>query len=92
VGSALDRNLKTEQEARKITVVALFHFYCELTKSREPISESSFREYALLEGALLQEAKDELGAFFKTEKRCFIVQFSKLVKNHLFIKFVRPPQ
>ena len=67
--SALKRKVRSENDAKKITIVDLFVFFCELTKSREPMSESSFREYVSLDTGLFPEAKDLLGAFFKTDKR-----------------------
>jgi hypothetical protein len=56
-------------DARKITNQELYLFYCAITKSENPMSESTFSEYVSLESALTPEAKAVLCEIYKTAKR-----------------------
>jgi hypothetical protein len=61
--------VKSDVDARKISIQDLYLFYCTITKSDNPMSESTFAEYVALEAALTPEAKSLLCEIFKTAKR-----------------------
>jgi hypothetical protein len=61
--------VKSDADARKISNQELYLFYCAITKSDNPMSESTFSEYVALDFALTPEAKSLLCEIFKTAKR-----------------------
>jgi hypothetical protein len=71
-------------EARKITIPELYLFYCAITKSENPMSESTFGEYVGLETALTPEAKALLCEIFKTAKRLRMLNVESCLVQSIF--------